>query len=166
MPKLLEVLVYPDPRLSQPALPVEKPESLQELVEDLIHTMYAHEGAGIAATQVGRREAVFVLDPQHVGGWPQDPPMVFINPALQLEKDVKLKIEGCLSFPGVRGTMVPRHSGVRIKAQDLTGTWFELQAEGFLAQAIQHEFDHLVGQTMVDRVGPLAKKAILRQLRM
>ncbi len=158
----LEILRYPDPRLREVAEPVAAvtPE-IQRLVEDMAETMYDAPGVGLAATQVGVKLRIFVIDIAD-----EDEPsnlLVFINPELLEREGTQIWNEGCLSFPGV-AEEVKRAEHVRVRALDAQGQPFELEAEGLLAVAIQHENDHLDGVLMVDKLSALKRKLIGRKL--
>ena len=156
------ILHYPDERLRQPGkkVPVLTPE-LRELIDDMAETMYAAPGVGLAATQLGELWQIFVVDCA-AEGEPSDL-RVFVNPEiLSLEGAITFD-EGCLSFPGAREE-IERAEKVRVRAQDRDGKWFELEAEGLLAVAIQHENDHLQGVLMIDRLGPLKKRLLHRRM--
>jgi len=131
----------------------------------MIETMYASNGAGLAAIQVGRFERVFIIE-GHTAGGPEDaPPLVFINPTMEeLSKETETADEGCLSFPG---TYVPikRASRVRLSALDMNGTRRTVEAEGLYARALQHELDHLNGRLLVDHVGPVKRELIKRKMK-
>lgn len=156
------ILHYPDARLREPGKKVERVTAeIQQLVDDMAETMYAAPGVGLAATQVGEPWQVFVVDCA-AEGEPSDF-RVFINPEI-LERDGSTVFEeGCLSFPGAREE-IERAARVRVRAQDRDGKWFELEAEGLLAIAIQHENDHLQGVLMIDRLGPLKKRLLHRKM--
>ncbi len=156
------ILHYPDRRLRVKGEPISKvtPE-IQALVDDMAETMYAAPGVGLAATQIGEAYQLFVVD---VAG--EDEPSqlrVFINPEILERRDVVCWTEGCLSFPGV-SEEVERASHVRVRAQDRSGAWFELEADGLLAVAVQHEYDHLQGVLMIDHLGPLKKRLVNRKM--
>lgn len=156
------ILHYPDKRLRDPGKPVEKvtPE-LRQLIDDMAETMYAAPGVGLAATQIGEPYQLFIVDIAEENA-PSDL-RVFINPQI-LERTGEITWqEGCLSFPGVQED-VDRAAHVRVKAQDRDGKWFELEAEGLLAVAIQHEYDHLQGVLMIDHMGPLKKRLTHRKM--
>ena len=156
------ILHYPDKRLREQGKKIEAitPE-IQQLVEDMAETMYAAPGVGLAATQIGESLQLFIVDIAD-SEEPSDL-KVFINPEI-LEREGALSWqEGCLSFPGVQEE-VDRAAKVRVKAQDRNGTWFELEAEGLLAVAIQHEYDHLQGVLMIDHMGPLKKRLTHRKM--
>jgi peptide deformylase len=156
------ILHYPDKRLRDRGARIDAitPE-LQTLIDDMAETMYAAPGVGLAATQIGEALQLFIVDVAD-----EDQPsqlQVFINPEI-LERHGELSWqEGCLSFPGVQED-VDRAARVRVRAQDRKGTWFELEAEGLLAVAIQHEFDHLQGVLMIDHMGPLKKRITHRKM--
>jgi len=156
------ILHYPDARLREPGKRVDRvtPE-IQQLVDDMAETMYAAPGVGLAATQIGELLQIFVVDCA-AEGEPSDF-RVFINPEI-LSRDGSTSFEeGCLSFPGAREE-IERAASVRVRAQDRDGKWFELEAEGLLAIAIQHEYDHLQGVLMIDRLGPLKKRLLHRKM--
>jgi peptide deformylase len=157
------ILHYPDKRLREPGKRVEKvtPE-IQSLVDDMAETMYAAPGVGLAATQIGEPHQLFVIDVAE-----QDQPSdlrVFINPEILERTENVVWSEGCLSFPGVNEE-IERAAKVRVRAMDRDGKPFELEADGLLAVAIQHEFDHLLGVLMIDRVGPLKRRMIDRKMK-
>jgi peptide deformylase len=127
----------------------------------MAETMYAAPGVGLAATQVGEPWQVFVVDCA-AEGEPSDL-RVFVNPEILSTEDAVSFDEGCLSFPGAREE-VERAAKVRVRACDRDGTPFELEAEGLLAIAIQHEYDHLQGVLMIDRLGPLKKRLLHRKM--
>ncbi|MBX3222869.1 MAG: peptide deformylase [Labilithrix sp.] len=156
------ILHYPDKRLRERGERVEAitPE-IQKLVDDMAETMYAAPGVGLAATQIGEALQLFIVDVAEENA-PSDL-RVFINPEI-LEREGEIAWqEGCLSFPGVQEE-VDRAAHVRVRAQDRAGAWFELEAEGLLAVAIQHEYDHLQGVLMIDHMGPLKKRLTHRKM--
>ncbi|MBK8241199.1 MAG: peptide deformylase [Deltaproteobacteria bacterium] len=162
---VLDVVKYPDPRLREPTVAVEQfDDGLRELVRDLADTMFAQNGAGIAAIQVGRFERVFLIDGR-VAGREDDEPVVFVNPELvEGGRGISISEEGCLSFPGVF-VEVKRPRWVKFRAQDVHGEWFEIEGEGLLARALQHELDHLTGRLLVDMVGLVKKEMIKRKMK-
>lgn len=159
---LLPILKYPDPLLKEPAQPVIRFDSeLQTLVEDMAETMYAAPGVGLAANQVGVLLRLFIID---IAG--EDEPSdlkVFVNPELVELTGTQIYEEGCLSFPGA-SEEIKRAARVRVRAQDVKGEAFELEADGLLAVAIQHENDHINGVLMIDKVNPLKRRKISRQV--
>jgi len=159
---LLPILHYPDARLRQAAKPVGKitPEIL-ELVENMAETMYDAPGCGLAANQVGVALRIFVIDTAA-----EDEPSdlrVFINPEILELDGVQTWEEGCLSFPGVTEE-IKRAEHVKVRALDRAGVPFELEADGLLAVAIQHETDHLNGVLMIDKLSALKKRMMGRKL--
>ena len=159
---VLTILHYPDPRLrvAGEKIPVVT-DAIRQLIDDMAETMYAAPGVGLAATQVGKLLQLFVVDCA-AEGEPSDL-RVFINPEI-LERSGSITFdEGCLSFPGAREE-VERAERVRARAQDRDGNWFEIEADGLLAVAIQHEYDHLQGVLMIDRLGPLKKRMLHRKM--
>lgn len=156
------ILHYPDKRLRERGDRVEAvtPE-LQRLIDDMAETMYAAPGVGLAATQIGEKLQLFIIDIADESS-PSEL-RVFVNPEiLERTGDISWQ-EGCLSFPGVQEE-VDRAAHVRVRAQDRDGKWFELEAEGLLAVAIQHEYDHLQGVLMIDHMGPLKKRLTHRKM--
>lgn len=156
------ILHYPDKRLREPGQPVaEVTPELRQLIDDMAETMYAAPGVGLAATQIGEPYQLFIIDIAEENA-PSDL-RVFINPQI-LEREGEITWqEGCLSFPGVQED-VDRAAHVRVRAQDRDGRSFELEAEGLLAVAIQHEYDHLQGVLMIDHMGPLKKRLTHRKM--
>jgi peptide deformylase len=156
------ILHYPDARLREAGKKVESisPE-LRTLIDDMAETMYAAPGCGLAATQVGAPWQIFVVDCAADGE--SSDLRVFINPAILSTEGAVTSEEGCLSFPTARED-VERAEKVRVRAQDQDGRWFELEAEGLLAIAIQHEYDHLQGILMIDHLGPLKKRFLHRKM--
>lgn len=155
-----EILHFPDPRLRIPATPVGVVDGqIRALVDDMLETMYAAPGIGLAATQVNVHKRVIVIDvSEH-----QDQPMVFINPEI-LDKDGTEEMdEGCLSVPGVY-ERVQRAERVKVRALGRDGTPFEFSADGLLAVCIQHEIDHLDGKLFVDYLSQLKRVRIRKKL--
>jgi len=156
------ILHYPDPRLREKGAPVARitPE-IQKLVDDMAETMYAAPGVGLAATQIGEPHRVFLIDIAA-----EDEPSnlhVFINPEITRTEGEENGPEGCLSFPGITEE-IKRAARVTVKALDREGKPFELEADGLLAVAIQHENDHLDGVLMIDRMGMLKKRIVQRKM--
>jgi len=156
----LNILHYPDPRLRKPALPVAAvDEGIRALVTDLLETMYAAPGIGLAATQVNVQQRVVVMDvSEH-----KNQPLALINPVILDRQGVEAMEEGCLSVPGFYET-VQRAERVRISALDRDGEPFELETGGLLAVCIQHEIDHLDGKLFVDYLSMLKRDRIRRKL--
>lgn len=146
----LPILLYPDPRLRQDALPIERvtPE-IQHLIDELAETMYAAPAVGIAAPQVGEFLRLFLVDMAT-----DDEPsnlLVFINPEITEHGGERIAAESCLSCPGV-SKRVRRASGIKGRALDRQGVPFVFVADGSLAAAIQHEIDHLNGVLLIDHL--------------
>lgn len=154
---LLSILRYPDPRLHTVARPVvEVNPRIRQLVDDMIETMYAAEGVGLAATQVDVHERVIVMDTSEE----HDKPVVLINPEIVLRSpEMALNEEGCLSVPQTYDR-VERHARVTVRAIDREGASFELVAEGLTAVCVQHEMDHLMGRVFVEYLSPLKRDRI------
>ena len=154
---LLPILRYPDPRLHTVArLVTEVDQRIRQLVDDMIQTMYAAEGVGLAATQVDVHERVIVMDTseQH------DRPVVLINPQIvQRSVEMALNEEGCLSVPQTYDR-VERHARVTVRALNRQGEVFEFEAEGLAAVCVQHEIDHLSGRVFVEYLSPLKRDRI------
>lgn len=157
------ILHYPDPRLREKARPVaEITPAIQKLVDDMAETMYAAPGVGLAATQIGEAHRIFVIDTAS-----EDEPSnlrVFINPEIVARDGEVTWEEGCLSFPSVVEE-IDRAEKVKVKALDREGKPFELDCDGLLAVAVQHELDHLDGVLMIDRMGALKKRIVDRKMR-
>lgn len=147
-----KVVKYGEPSLRQPSKEVHKvSQKIKTLVEDLLDTLYAQNGVGLAAPQIGENYRVFVIDVS-TGDEPLNP-MVFINPKIIKKSGAVISHEGCLSFPEAF-TDVKRYSDIMVKAMDSKGRSFVLEAKdgSLLARAIQHEFDHLDGILFIDHV--------------
>lgn len=147
-----KVVRYGDEGLRQPSKEVHKvSQKIKSLVADLLDTMYAQNGVGLAAPQIGEHYRVFVIDTS-TGNEPLNP-IVFINPKIIKKSGAVISHEGCLSFPEAF-TDVKRYSEVMVKAMDRNGRSFVLEAKdgSLLARAIQHEFDHLDGVLFIDHV--------------
>jgi peptide deformylase len=154
---LLSILRYPDPRLHTIARPVaEVDERIRRLVDDMLDTMYANDGVGLAATQVDVHERVIVMDTSDS----RDRPRVLINPEL-IARSVETVQgeEGCLSVPQIYDK-VQRHARVTLRATGRDGVVYEHEAEGLEAVCIQHEMDHLVGKVFVEYLSPLKRERI------
>jgi peptide deformylase len=156
------ILHYPDPRLREKGQAItEIDDRTRTLIDDMAETMYAAPGVGLAATQIGEAVSLFVIDVAD-----EDEPSdlkVFINPEIVAKSGKACIREGCLSFPGV-SEEVERSAEVTVKAQDRDGKTFELKADGLLAIAIQHEFDHLQGKLMIDHLGLIKRRIVHRQM--
>jgi peptide deformylase len=153
----LNILRYPDPKLHTVARPVGTvDERIRQLVDDMLETMYAAEGIGLAATQVDVHERVIVIDVSDE----RSRPLVLINPELlQTSEEMVQGDEGCLSVPTIYDT-VSRHARVTVRALGRDGQPFELEAEGLLSVCIQHEMDHLQGKVFVEYLSALKRNRI------
>lgn len=154
---LLPILRFPDPRLHTVARPVAQVDDrIRRLVDDMLETMYAAEGVGLAATQVDVHERVIVIDVSEE----RDQPLVLINPELTWRsEEMVLGDEGCLSVPQIYDK-VPRHARVKVRALDRNGQSYEFEADELLAVCVQHEMDHLVGKVFVEYLSPLKRNRI------
>ncbi len=156
------VRIYGDPVLRQRAREVAQfDDSLQGLVEDLKETMKAYNGVGLAANQVGVLQRVLVVDVPL-----EDAPRVqltLVNPVIESRSGRQPSEEGCLSIPGIVEE-IQRAKAIRMKARDEHGAEVVVDADGYVARALQHELDHLDGVLFVDRVGPLKKQFLRRDL--
>jgi len=160
---ILTILKYPEPVLEQPGEPVtEFNDELRKLVADMFETTYASQGVGLAAPQVGVSRRLTVIDTS--GGKDPEQKVVLINPEIISSEGRQYEEEGCLSFPEIREKIV-RAAKVRIRAQDESGKWFEMDGEELLARAFQHEIDHLDGIVFLFRMSPLKRGLNLRKIR-
>jgi peptide deformylase len=160
---ILKIVKYPEPVLQQPGEPVSEFNSeLRKLVADLFETMYASQGIGLAAQQVGVAKRVAVIDLSQA----KDPAqkLVLVNPEVIFQEGKQYEEEGCLSFPDIR-EKVSRAAKVRIRAQDEKGKWFEMDGEELLSRAFQHEIDHLDGMLFIFRMSALKRDLNLRKIR-
>ena len=162
---LRRIVRFPEPFLRLPTVPVaEVDRRVRTLVEDMIETMYAADGAGLAAIQVAAPERIFIIEAAVAGGDKNDLPVVFINPTIDwLSGDTETKEEGCLSFPSVF-VPVKRSLSCRVRARGLDGSEFVAEGSALYARAMQHEHDHLLNRLLVDYVGPVRRQMIKRKL--
>lgn len=157
---LLTILEFPDPRLRTQAQPVTRFDAeLKRLAADMLETMYAAPGIGLAASQVDRHIQMLVLDVSEE----KNTPMTIVNPRILEREGTQTCQEGCLSVPGIFAD-VERADRIRLAAQDVNGQAFELEAEGLLAVCIQHEMDHLQGKLFVDYLSPLKRDMVRKKL--
>ena len=154
---IFDIVTCPDPRLKQPCEPVaEVTDEIRKLAADMLETMYAAPGVGLAAPQVGRNIRMLVMDP--AGKDEEKQPRVLINPVLELSgEDVVSEQEGCLSVPLNYRADVPRKSRVLLRATDLDGNGIEEDLTDFPAIVIQHEADHLDGILFIDKISRLRR---------
>ena len=158
---LLEILQYPDPRLGTAAKRVEKIDAAtRKLIDDMIETMYAAPGVGLAASQVDVHKQIIVIDVSE----DQSDLRVFINPEITRREGLAVNQEGCLSVPGIYDN-VERADSVTVTALDRNGSRFTLNASGLLATCIQHEMDHLQGKVFVDYLSELKQNRVRTKLK-
>ena len=160
---LLTIRKYGDPILKQKAEPVtEFNDELKKLVADMLETMYAASGLGLAANQVGVLKRVVVID---TGNAESPKVLRLINPEIiELSREKQEYEEGCLSFPGIL-QKIQRPAKVRVKAQDPDGKEIVVEADGLAAVAIQHETDHVNGVVFINRMSPVKRMMIAKQLK-
>ena len=161
-----EIRTYPDPVLRNKTARVETIDnSLERLIEDMIATMHAAPGVGLAANQVGVALQLAVIDLSSRENEEQRHPLiVIINPEILSMEGSITEEEGCLSIPDY-SEKVKRAARVKVRAQDRKGNVFEIEAEGLLAKALQHEIDHLNGLLFIDHLSPLKKNIFKRRFK-
>ena len=156
------IVKYPDPVLARRADPVtDFNADLQKLVDDMFESMYAAEGIGLAAPQIGVSKRLFVVDTS-LGKDPAQK-LALINPEIVSTEGKQVEEEGCLSLPDIRDK-VSRAFRVTMRAQNAKGEWFETDGDELLARAFLHENDHLDGVLFIDRVSRLKRELILRRI--
>lgn len=159
---LLEIKTHPNEVLERKAEPVkEVTDELKTLAADMFETMYANQGIGLAAPQVGRSIRMVVLDPKAGTEEQGQQQYVLINPEIVQKRGSIIWEEGCLSLPGIMGR-VKRANQVVVEATNLEGEVFQVEGDELLAVLIQHELDHLEGILFINRVSPLQKKFLLK----
>jgi len=175
---ILPILQYGNPILRAKGKRIDEiDDRIRELVANMIETMHAAHGVGLAAQQIGEALQLTVLDISAVEDRPStlkldgkdaDPksamPLVLVNPEIELDGETEIGIEGCLSFPEITGD-IERAQSVIVRGQTLEGGTIHIEASGFLARAIQHEGDHLNGILFIDRMRSAAKAALSSRLR-
>ena len=175
---ILPILQYGDPILRAKGRRIEQiDDRIRELAANMIATMHAAHGVGLAAQQIGEALQLTVLDISPIedrqstlklDGKDADPktamPLVLINPEIELSGETEVGLEGCLSFPEITGD-IERATSVIVRAQTLEGDAIQVEASGFLARAIQHEGDHLNGILFIDRMNSAAKAALSSRLK-
>lgn len=155
------ILIYPDSRLRAHAQPVGDPDStVRALIDDLLDTMYAADGLGLAATQIGEKSRIFVMDLSDSRKQPQ----VMVNPVILSKIGRQKRQEGCLSIPGAYED-VERAARIHVHALDRSGLPFEKWSEGLEAVCIQHELDHLDGKLFIDHLSVLKRERLLKRFR-
>src|SRR3984893_14456687 len=173
-----EIVIYGDPVLRSKGRQIERiDDEIRSFAADMLETMYEASGVGLAAQQVGRALQLTVIDVSDAASRPSqmwvageevDPqeqmPLILIIPVLQLDDEVEIGTEGCLSSPEITAE-IPRALKVKVKAQDLNGNRVEFEAAGLLGRAVQHETDHLNGILFIDRMSSAAKAALAGKLK-
>lgn len=161
---LLEIRTYPDPVLREECAPVTSfGDGLKKLAEDMAETMYASDGIGLAAPQVGVASSFLVVDPASPDERGREV-LALANPVItEAEGSIEFE-EGCLSLPELT-VPTTRKARIKVTAQDLDGNGIEVTAEGLLAIVLQHEIDHLHGRLLVDYVSPLRRASVVRKLK-
>ncbi|MBC8946124.1 MULTISPECIES: peptide deformylase [Xenorhabdus] len=158
---VLDILTIPDERLKQKCVDVTDVEDVQTLIDDMLETMYdTGNGIGLAAPQVGRKEAVLVIDisPE------RNQPLVLINPKIVEKERRSVNQEGCLSIPGYYAD-VERFEKVKVEALDRHGKAITVTSEDFLSIVMQHEIDHLHGIIFIDYLSPLKRQMALKKVK-
>jgi len=160
---ILKIRTYGDPILRKKAEKVKNfDDELKQIVRDMLETMYANKGLGLAANQVGILKQIIVID---IGTKEIPDVKIIINPEVKFLTKEKVEYEeGCLSFPGLTEKIL-RYSKLSVKCNDLKGNTVEFEADGLLAIAMQHEFDHLNGVLFIDRMSPVKKLLHTKELR-
>jgi peptide deformylase len=156
----LTILEFPDPRLRTKAVPLARVDNeIRQLIDDLLETMYAAKGVGLAATQVDVHRRVIVADVSEE----KNAPLALVNPVIVRRDDVEVSEEGCLSVPGIYEE-VSRAKRVAVRALNRDGRSVELELDGLLAVCVQHELDHLDGKLFVDYLSELKRTRIRKKL--
>lgn len=157
------IILYPDPVLLRPTQPVEQvDDEVRELIEDMVETMYAAPGIGLAANQVGVSKRVFIVD--LTAGEKPEALHAFINPVVVESEGLEIGEEGCLSFPDIT-LDIERATAVTLEALDLDGNPYRYTCEGLMARAMLHECEHLDGKTFMHNLSPLKRDMLKRQIR-
>ncbi|MBS9904229.1 peptide deformylase [Vibrio alginolyticus] len=158
---VLEILSIPDPRLKVKAERVTDVSTLQTLIDDMLETLYATgNGIGLASTQVGRKEAVVVIDISDE----RNDPLILVNPEVVSGENKALGQEGCLSVPEYYAD-VERYTSVVVSALDRDGNPITIESDEFLAIVMQHEIDHLSGNLFIDYLSPLKQKMAMKKVK-
>ena len=161
--KIHAVVKWPDPVLLKPGAPVSLFDAkLKQLVEEMFESMYAAQGIGLAAPQIGLSQRLTVIDCSFKKN--PDERIVLINPEIVERKGKQLEEEGCLSLPEIRDK-VSRAAWVKVRAQNVKGEWFEIEGTELLARAMQHEIDHLDGILFIDRLSRLKRDLTIRKIK-
>jgi len=158
---VLEILKAPNNKLKVKAKKVVDVEQVQTLIDDMLDTMYdTEDGIGLAATQVGRSEAIIMIDISEE----RNSPLILINPEVVSGDNIEAGQEGCLSVPGYYAD-VERFTTVKVKGLDRTGKEVTIESDDFLAIVLQHEIDHLKGKLFIDYLSPLKQRIALKKVK-
>ncbi|EPZ5902109.1 peptide deformylase [Vibrio fluvialis] len=158
---VLDILTAPDPRLNIQAEKVQDVNAIQSLIDDMLDTLYATDnGIGLASTQVGRKEAVVVIDLSEN----RDEPLVLVNPEVVSGSNKAMGEEGCLSVPDYYAE-VERFTSVVVTALDRNGNPIKIETHDFLAIVMQHEIDHLSGNLFIDYLSPLKRQMAMKKVK-
>ena len=161
--KIHEVVKWPDPVLQKPGEKVTVFDAkLKKLVEEMFDSMYAAQGIGLAAPQIAISKRITVIDVSFKKN-PEER-IALINPEIIASEGKQVEEEGCLSLPEIR-EKVSRAAKVKVKAQNVSGEWFEVEGEELLARAMQHEIDHLDGVLFIDRLSRLKRDLVIRKIK-
>jgi peptide deformylase len=158
-------VIWPDPRLREPTVAITSiDDSVRELYRDLCDSMYAENGLGMAAPQLGVPRKMFIVEPKLAGRAETDSPLCLINPeVIETSDEMQDSEEGCLSFPDIY-IKVKRPMRCKVRAMGIDGETFTIEGEALLARCLLHENDHLTGKLLVDFVGPLKRQMIKKKL--
>lgn len=158
-------VIWPDSRLREPTVAITVvDDSVRELYRDLCDSMYAENGLGMAAPQIGDNRKMFIVEPKLAGLAETDPPVCLMNAeVLETSDEMQDSEEGCLSFPDIY-IKVKRPMRCKLRAMGLDGQTFEIEGEALMARCLLHENDHLTGKLLVDFVGPLKRQMIKKKL--
>lgn len=156
------VLTVPDPRLRMKAEPVlQVDDSVRQLMSDLMESMYADDGAGLAAVQIGVLKRVIVMD--LTDHYPSMKPLKIADPEITWRSEkTEIELEGCLSVPE-QCALIERHAAIKVRYLDENNRLHEIGAEGLLARCFQHEIDHLDGRVYIDYLSPLKKQILIQK---
>lgn len=158
---VLSILTAPNEKLQQQAVDVENVSEVQTLIDDMLDTMYnTDDGIGLAATQVGRKEAVVVIDISEE----RNEPLILVNPKIIKGENLAKGQEGCLSVPGYYAD-VERFTNVTVQALDREGKEITIESDEFLAIVMQHEIDHLKGKLFIEYLSPLKQNMALKKVK-
>jgi peptide deformylase len=161
--KIHEVVKWPDPVLAKRGETVTVFDAkLKKLTDEMFESMYAAQGIGLAAPQIAISQRITVIDVSFKKN-PEEK-IVLINPEIVEREGKQVEEEGCLSLPEIR-EKVSRAEWVKVKAQDVTGEWFEIEGTELLARAMQHEIDHLDGVLFIDRLSRLKRDLVIRKIK-